>query len=579
MAADTCSSQPIETASSVAAKRQAREVSRPQSLSPSKRINTRCVMLHPTRMPPLSHLRSLVLSDSSSSHKETDDSRWPEGQLLWGKIRGYPFWPCMVSRDPFSKLFTKTLGKSVAVSHRSWKTSRSYHVQFFGKETEHSWINEASLLEFEGRHKYLDIVQYGLENPQRNSRPPGEFVISPAWYPSWSLAVTEAEAASKLGLEQRKLCYTFDYVVTRGEAQKPVDELLKVIWFHSGGRQGDGEDKPDIDDDDDDSLYNKLFGVRRENACYDSDDFYSSDESSSSTADRPPKPPVRVQVRPGLLQVYLHKQGPFLQERHPDWDPSFVEEYLKKQWSVMSSLQRSRYTTRHQKPLFVEVYRSQRSVSPTVDDLPPVDPLTLGLQIQKLSRKWHIPRSEKSGMVCRQPGADLVRCQGPCAGYFHSTCLQDVRNDASLCPECHLNATVCFACKQPGADLVQCSSLKCHKFYHEVCVAQLPLTVMDPAGFLCPLHVCVTCQVEQRPLAREGMSTRSFVECLRCPTAYHCSDWCLIAGSQLTGRHHLLCADHFQPTRGCSQHSRVHLRACLKCGLGKRFLYYVYVCV
>lgn len=44
---------------------------------------------------------------------ETRRARWQEGDLLWAKIRGYPFWPAMVSRDPFSNLFTKALGEYI----------------------------------------------------------------------------------------------------------------------------------------------------------------------------------------------------------------------------------------------------------------------------------------------------------------------------------------------------------------------------------------------------------------------------------------------------------------------------------
>ena len=46
-----------------------------------------------------------------------------EGDMRWGKVTGHPYWPCMVSNCPFSKLITRVkgrlTGKSV-VFHRPW---------------------------------------------------------------------------------------------------------------------------------------------------------------------------------------------------------------------------------------------------------------------------------------------------------------------------------------------------------------------------------------------------------------------------------------------------------------------------
>ena len=79
----------------------------------------------------------------------------------------------------------------------------TYHVQFFGASADRSWIREASLLQFEGREKFLDIVQYGqeltsVEDLRKGLRPVKDFQVSQDWYPLWSVAVAEAEQASKL---------------------------------------------------------------------------------------------------------------------------------------------------------------------------------------------------------------------------------------------------------------------------------------------------------------------------------------------------------------------------------------------
>ena len=58
-------------------------------------------------------------------------------------------------------------------------------------------------MEFKGRDEFLEISNYGLDNPDEYSWKLSEFKVSEAWYPMWSLALAEAEAAFKLSTEQR----------------------------------------------------------------------------------------------------------------------------------------------------------------------------------------------------------------------------------------------------------------------------------------------------------------------------------------------------------------------------------------
>lgn len=236
------------------------------------------------------------------------------------------------------------------------KSARSYHVQFFGAEAERSWIKEASLLEFEGRDKFIDIIQYGLENPDRGSKPPCEFKVSAAWYPTWTLAVSEAEGAFKLTREARIGQYTFQYMIVKGDDKKPVDDLLKTIEQQSGFNE-----RTDEDSDDNSSLYNQVFNTKHERQWLDSDDVYSSDDSSVPE-NKPRKCPMKIKLRIGLLEVFLAKHTHFVQDEHPDWSESEITDHLKHQWSVMSDLQKSRYTSRHQQPIFLEVKKSRRQV-------------------------------------------------------------------------------------------------------------------------------------------------------------------------------------------------------------------------
>jgi len=39
------------------------------------------------------------------------ECHWMLGQLAWARIGNYPFWPCMVTDDPISRIYHKFKGK------------------------------------------------------------------------------------------------------------------------------------------------------------------------------------------------------------------------------------------------------------------------------------------------------------------------------------------------------------------------------------------------------------------------------------------------------------------------------------
>ncbi|XP_059161682.1 histone-lysine N-methyltransferase NSD2-like [Physella acuta] len=312
----------------------------------------------------------LATAGSSSRPSEVRRARWQEGDLLWAKIRGYPFWPSMVSRDPFSNLFTKSLGEYILLisSPNLWraetdlyltskeKTIRKYHVQFFGVRTERSWVTEASVMEFEGREKFLEIVRFGLESPTKNCRKVSDFKVNEMWLHSWTIAVIQAESAAKLEIEERKERYLFQYVMMTGNGQRPVSQLLETIWKRaSNNSKGSGSD-------DEDDIYSELYQERRQTQWYDSDDLISSDDSADEK--KPPRrAPVKIKVREGTFDVFLAKHERFIRLKHPDWPREDIIEYLSQQWAIMKPHYRRRYTTRLKKPIYIESRHQKKQVS------------------------------------------------------------------------------------------------------------------------------------------------------------------------------------------------------------------------
>ncbi|XP_058429258.1 DNA mismatch repair protein Msh6 isoform X4 [Marmota monax] len=61
------------------------------------------------------------------------------GDLVWAKMEGYPWWPCLVYNHPFDGTFIREKGKSVRV-----------HVQFFDDSPTRGWVSKRLLKPYTG---------------------------------------------------------------------------------------------------------------------------------------------------------------------------------------------------------------------------------------------------------------------------------------------------------------------------------------------------------------------------------------------------------------------------------------------
>ncbi|XP_048846021.1 histone-lysine N-methyltransferase NSD3-like isoform X1 [Brienomyrus brachyistius] len=125
------------------------------------------------------------------------------GDLVWAKVGTYPWWPCMVSRDPQSKVHTRI----------NTRGHQEYHVQFFGSVPERAWIHEKRVVVYQGQHQFDELQAETLRktsNPVERHKllkpiPQRERV-------QWEVGVGHAEDAFLMTREERIENYTFIYV-------------------------------------------------------------------------------------------------------------------------------------------------------------------------------------------------------------------------------------------------------------------------------------------------------------------------------------------------------------------------------
>uniref|UniRef100_A0A3B5L027 PWWP domain-containing protein n=1 Tax=Xiphophorus couchianus TaxID=32473 RepID=A0A3B5L027_9TELE len=73
-------------------------------------------------------------------------TRFCVGDLVWTKVSGYPWWPCMVTTDPELNTFNSRLGLL-------------YHIQYFGDAPERGFVFEKNMVSFTGEEQYVELSQ------------------------------------------------------------------------------------------------------------------------------------------------------------------------------------------------------------------------------------------------------------------------------------------------------------------------------------------------------------------------------------------------------------------------------------
>ncbi|XP_031729091.1 histone-lysine N-methyltransferase NSD2 isoform X2 [Anarrhichthys ocellatus] len=76
------------------------------------------------------------------------------GDLVWTKVSGYPWWPCMVTTDPEFNNHIKPKQKAV-----NSRLGPLYHVQYFGDAPERGYIFEKNMVSFTGEDQYQELSQ------------------------------------------------------------------------------------------------------------------------------------------------------------------------------------------------------------------------------------------------------------------------------------------------------------------------------------------------------------------------------------------------------------------------------------
>ncbi|XP_023252108.1 histone-lysine N-methyltransferase NSD2-like [Seriola lalandi dorsalis] len=558
--------------------------------------------------------------------------RFSVGDLVWTKVSGYPWWPCMVTTDPEISSHFKQKQKANS------RSGLLYHVQYFGDAPERGYIFEKNMVSFSGEDQYQELSQGNKQAASRIIHKKTGPSVPRKLQAQWNMGIIQAKEALDMSLDERMANFVFQYDEEGPHLNPHILEKLKPKQSDEMNQETESRLSPDLPSMLDPTTSEadiqaesaapqkkkrrpkqaqspaKTQRRRKKSATDNSSDPVKKRKSKlvSSTDDvyDPDSLPVSVPVKRERKKTSKRPVTDAAEEK--DQQPKKrrkMSKDVEKQASASEGTEKKWKRRKKTDDVKETKRRQKKSKDPLTDDQDAEKPKYRRKRKQdgenqttpakaKKRRSSPCPDPEGSGSEgrpdspsdsldgtkkgerkkefvcqrCEQAGEDLVPCEGQCCGMFHLHCLGPSfkPEDKLLCQECSTGIHSCFTCKQSEGEVRRCHVLHCGKFYHEACVRLNPLTSFDNKGFRCPLHTCLSCHYGCR--TKQKSTKGRLMRCLRCPVAYHIGDQCVAAGSEMITNTAIICTNHFNAKKGYSHHSHVNVSWCFVCSKGGQLL-------
>uniref|UniRef100_A0A8C1F992 Nuclear receptor binding SET domain protein 2 n=3 Tax=Cyprinus carpio TaxID=7962 RepID=A0A8C1F992_CYPCA len=555
------------------------------------------------------------------------------GDVIWSKVSGYPWWPCMITTDPEFNMHFRSKVNS--------RTGLLYHVQYFGNAPERGYVFEKSMVTFSGKYQYQSLCRSNKLPIDISGR---KRAIPRKYREHWETGVSQAAEALGLLIEERLAKFSFVY--ENGKAQFNPRMLQELQAQRNQGPQQDPDQRES----------QELVSLTPPDSTHSSPNSTTTtiipglfshpiDSSTSSGKNTFPKKAPKTSVKrdqhgtvlkwkkteasstkdvPGStvqvatsehqskiktkagkrayqkkdllcidldLQPKAQKKPRQLRQKFPAAPNSVKKRKVKAGVSISDTLSTvstnpglsgdespakakrvrkwKQESGRQSFPVSSKKHRPLSSPEPERPDSP--SDSTDESHHSKKTERTSGAKKESVCLMCKQTGEDLVMCEGQCCGSYHLHCIGlDRSAEKVLCTACSSGVHECFTCKKSEGEVRRCCVLHCGRFYHEACVRLSALTVFENRGFRCPLHTCLSCHYSGRGA---GKATKGkMMRCLRCPVAYHVGDLCVAAGSEMITSSAIVCTNHFMPKKGYSHHSHVNVSWCFICSKGGQLL-------
>jgi hypothetical protein len=446
------------------------------------------------------------------------------GSLVFAKQGKFPWWPGMVTYDPFESEFCR-LGSGGTIA------GGQYHLLFFGNVPQRAWVAANHCRNWDGpKGAGPEILE--------------QQTIPKKYAAEWPAALRFAEEAHRMPHLRRLGAFGW------------IEDLRQLDEGLASESSEDEEDEEDEGQDEDEGRSGSRKRKRRKR--------------------KDPNAPKRPR---STYMCFCAEQRAALVEKNPDMKVTEIAKTLGAMWTELSIEQRAGYD----EAAAADKQRYQEQMAtytppPAATKQPPKKKKKK--KAKKVSKKKpenkkgkgkdkDVLANEPMCGVCEE-GGQLICCDGGCRRSFHLHCLglTTTPPGAFLCDACETGVETCLACHQLGGidEMLRCTHDHCGKWYHKQCARELPRASSieakgheskdKDAKFLCPRHNCANTGLP------EGKGI-VLLQCARCPIAYH--EQHVPAGCASHGDN-ILCPKHYDLLEPGRKPPTV--LACVVCGDG-----------
>ncbi|XP_028293276.1 histone-lysine N-methyltransferase NSD2 isoform X2 [Gouania willdenowi] len=156
-------------------------------------------------------------------------NRFSVGDLVWTKVSGYPWWPCMVTTDPEVNNHVKQKPNA-----RS-RLGLLYHVQYFGNAPERGYTFEKNMVFFTGVDQYQELSQSRKRSVSTLNHKRTSLSVPRKLQAQWDIGVVQAKEALGLSADSRLEKFSFLYDQDGPHLHPEILQKLKPELNHESG--------------------------------------------------------------------------------------------------------------------------------------------------------------------------------------------------------------------------------------------------------------------------------------------------------------------------------------------------------
>ncbi|XP_066535463.1 histone-lysine N-methyltransferase NSD2 [Hoplias malabaricus] len=152
--------------------------------------------------------------------EEQHHVQFSEGDIVWTKGSGYPWWPCMITADPELHLHFRQKASSS-------RTGLLYHIQYFSDVPERGYIAGKNIVMFSGKEQYQSLSRGNKKtcaHSDEKKRPiPRKLRIQ------WEMGISQATEAVTLSVEERLTKFSFTYEGGQPQFNSRMLQMLRQL--------------------------------------------------------------------------------------------------------------------------------------------------------------------------------------------------------------------------------------------------------------------------------------------------------------------------------------------------------------